>query len=137
MITSLKDQEALTSTLNNVHKSFDDKKLTTNMITALVANAFEVVNTNWSLKSFIAINPLKGFEDQHFFDATKDAAKYFDAESFFPIKKYYDLLDNNEINRELLLKTIDKHFNDIELDNGKSLKTSPLLLKLLEQRVIE
>ena len=71
MITSLKDQESLKNTINNVYKTFDDKKLTANMVKAFVANAFEVVNTNWSLKSFIAINPMKGFEDEHFLKPQK------------------------------------------------------------------
>ena len=129
MITSLKDQESLKDTINNVYKSFDDKKFTGNMIKAFVANAFEVVNTNWSLKSFIAINPLKGFEDEHFFEATKSAAKYFSAQSFFPIEKYYELLDKGEISREYLLEIIEKEFNE----TGMSL----IFLQMLEDKLIK
>ncbi len=126
MITSLKNQESLKNTINNVYKTFDDKKLTANMVKAFVANAFEVVNTNWSLKSFIAINPLKGFEEEHFFEATKDAAKYFDAKSFFHINKYYELLEKGEIKREYLLEVIEREFSE----------HAPLLLQILEQRLI-
>lgn len=129
MLTSLKNQESLKNTINEVYKTFDENKLTTNMIKAFVANAFEVVNTNWSLKSFIAVNPLKGFENEHFFEASKSAAKYFDAKCFFHISKYYDLLEKGEIKREYLLELIEKEFGEA--------KISLLLLQMLEQKLID
>lgn len=106
----------LSNKLKEVVGNFESEKFNSAMVQALIANASEIIAPYWSLKTFIAVNPLKGFEDQHFLDAAKQAKKYFSANCFLKKSKYLELYDRGEISLAALNEYFEKMLGDIELD---------------------
>ena len=106
----------LSNKLKEVVDNFESEKFNSAMVQALISNASEIIAPYWSLKTFIAVNPLKGFEDQHFLDAAKQAKKYFSANCFLKKSKYLELYDRGEISLAALNEHFEKMLEDIELD---------------------
>ena len=52
---------------------------------AQVARAAEIVAPSWPLASFVAVNPLSGFEDRSFDDATAEMGRWTDARTHRPL----------------------------------------------------
>ena len=106
----------LSNKLKTVVDNFESEKFNSAMIQALISNASEIIAPYWSLKTFIAVNPLKGFEDKHFLEAAKQAKKYFSANCFLKKSKYLELYDREEISLAALNEYFEKMLEDIELD---------------------
>ena len=106
----------LSSKLKEVVDNFESEKFNSAMVQALISNASEIIAPYWSLKTFIAVNPLKGFEDQHFLEAAKQAKKYFTADCFLKKSKYLELYDKEEISLAALNEHFEKMIEGIELD---------------------
>jgi uncharacterized protein YbcC (UPF0753/DUF2309 family) len=106
----------LSSKLKEVVDNFESEKFNSAMVQALISNASEIIAPYWSLKTFIAVNPLKGFEDQHFLEAAKQAKKYFSANCFLKKSKYLELYDREEISLAALNEHFERMLEDIELD---------------------
>jgi|LakMenEpi03Aug12_release.lakeMendotaPanAssembly.Ray.scaffolds.fasta_scaffold00042_100 uncharacterized protein YbcC (UPF0753/DUF2309 family) len=106
----------LSNKLKEVVDNFESEKFNSAMVQALISNASEIIAPYWSLKTFIAVNPLKGFEDKHFLEAAKQAKKYFSANCFLKKSKYLELYDREEISLAALNEHFEKMLEDIELD---------------------
>ncbi|NBV99071.1 MAG: DUF2309 domain-containing protein [Proteobacteria bacterium] len=106
----------LSNKLKEVVDNFESEKFNSAMVQALISNASEIIAPYWSLKTFIAVNPLKGFEDKHFLEAAKQAKKYFSADCFLKKSKYLELYDREEISLAALNEHFEKMLEDIELD---------------------
>ena len=55
---------------------------------AQVARAAEIVAPSWPLASFVAVNPLSGFEDRSFDDATAEMGRWTDARTHRTLAEY-------------------------------------------------
>lgn len=55
---------------------------------AQVARAAEIVAPSWPLASFVAVNPLSGFEDRSFDDATAEVGRWTDARTHRSLSEY-------------------------------------------------
>ncbi|MFZ4085160.1 MAG: DUF2309 domain-containing protein [Vampirovibrionia bacterium] len=106
----------LSNKLKEVVDNFESEKFNSAMVQALISNASEIIAPYWSLKTFIAVNPLKGFEDKHFLEAAKQAKKYFSANCFLKKSKYLELYDREEISLAALNEHFEKMVEDVELD---------------------
>jgi hypothetical protein len=106
----------LSNKLKTVVDNFESEKFNSAMVQALISNASEIIAPYWSLKTFIAVNPLKGFEDKHFLEAAKQAKKYFSANCFLKKSQYLELYDREEISLAALNEHFEKMLEDIELD---------------------
>jgi uncharacterized protein YbcC (UPF0753/DUF2309 family) len=106
----------LSNKLKEVVDNFESEKFNSAMVQALIANASEIIAPYWSLKTFIAVNPLKGFEGKHFLEAAKQARKYFTANCFLKKSKYLELYDREEISLSALNESFEKVIQDIQLD---------------------
>jgi uncharacterized protein YbcC (UPF0753/DUF2309 family) len=106
----------LSNKLKTVVDNFESEKFNSAMVQALISNASEIIAPYWSLKTFIAVNPLKGFEDKHFLEAAKQAKKYFSANCFLKKSKYLELYDREEISLAALNEHFEKMLEDLQLD---------------------
>jgi uncharacterized protein YbcC (UPF0753/DUF2309 family) len=106
----------LSNKLKTVVDNFESEKFNSAMVQALISNASEIIAPYWSLKTFIAVNPLKGFEDKHFLEAAKQAKKYFSANCFLKKSQYLELYDREEISLAALNEYFEKMVEDIQLD---------------------
>ena len=130
----------LSNKLKEVVDNFESEKFNSAMVQALISNASEIIAPYWSLKTFIAVNPLKGFEDQHFLDAAKQAKKYFSANCFLKKSKYLELYDRGEISLAALNEHFEKMLEDIELDIrvlDKEINLKKLLWEIFFSRELE
>ena len=130
----------LSNKLKEVVDNFESEKFNSAMVQALISNASEIIAPYWSLKTFIAVNPLKGFEDQYFLDAAKQAKKYFSANCFLKKSKYLELYDREEISLAALNEYFEKAIEDIELDVkvlNKDINLKKLLWEIFFSRELE
>ena len=130
----------LSNKLKTVVDSFESEKFNSAMVQALISNASEIIAPYWSLKTFIAVNPLKGFEDKHFLEAAKQANKYFSANCFLKKSKYFELYDREEISLTALNENFEKMIEGIELDVrvlDKDINLKKLLWEIFFSRDLE
>jgi uncharacterized protein YbcC (UPF0753/DUF2309 family) len=130
----------LSNKLKEVVDNFESEKFNSAMVQALISNASEIIAPYWSLKTFIAVNPLKGFEDKHFLEAAKQAKKYFSANCFLKKSKYLELYDREEISLAALNEHFEKMLEDIELDIrvlDKDINLKKLLWEIFFSRDLE
>ena len=68
--------------------------------------ASKVIGKTWPLYTFVASNPLSGYENLPFNEAVSSGQKHFNANAFPEAKLYRQALGNGGINREVLLKLL-------------------------------
>lgn len=66
-------------------------------IKPLIYNASDVIAPYWTLKTFIAVNPLQGFENLNFYSAVEKAASYFDLTPYPNRKDGYQFIKQEKI----------------------------------------
>lgn len=115
-IMNIFTEDTLNHKLKKVVDDFESERFNSAMVQALISNASEIIAPYWSLKTFIAVNPLKGFEDRHFLEAAKQARKYFGADCFLKKTKYLELYDKKEITHSALQENFERSIEDILLD---------------------
>ncbi|WP_339903333.1 DUF2309 domain-containing protein [uncultured Cyclobacterium sp.] len=67
-----------------------------------IDKAVEVIGTTWPLYTFVASNPLAGYEKASFFDAVSAAQKQFSANAFPTAKHYRQAWEKGDIDLEVL-----------------------------------
>lgn len=87
----------------NVEKNYS---YDASQIKPLVYNASDIIAPYWTLKTFIAINPLQGLENLNFFRAIDIASSYFDLVPLPSKKDCFQFIKQNEINNDELTKSI-------------------------------
>ena len=90
-----------------------------------IAEASKVIGKTWPLYTFVASNPLSGYENASFKDAVALAQKRFHANAFPAAKLYRQALNNGSIDETLLLGILKE--NDLP-------ESAELYLKLLESQ---
>lgn len=83
-------------------------------ISILVSSASDIIAPAWSLTSFVASNPLHGFEDLAFPRAISKAKNYFKAEHLPNEKMAAIALKKGNLNLDILTEVAKKHLNDFE-----------------------
>lgn len=76
---------------------------------AQVFNAAETVSAFWPLKSFIATNPLAGFEETNFFDAVKQGTQLFGGQGLPTRQMGQKALKEGRIERQALETVLHKY----------------------------
>ncbi|MFD2562344.1 DUF2309 domain-containing protein [Aquimarina rubra] len=71
-------------------------------ILSSIDKASKVIGKTWPLHTFVASNPLSGYENSSFFEAVKTAKKHFDATVFPEAKMYREAWEKGEIDNNLL-----------------------------------
>jgi len=131
---------SLTNKLNKAINKFDEEKFNSQMVQALISRASEIIPPAWPLKSFIAVNPLKGFETKSFLEAAKAAKWYFNAQSFLTKAQYLEYLDRDEISLSALNESLEMSVEDIDLNLvllSKEINLKKLFREILFARDLE
>lgn len=68
-----------------------------------IAESSKVIGKTWPLYTFVASNPLSGYENTSFLKAVTSARKHFNANAFPTAKIYSQAWEKREINKEVLL----------------------------------
>lgn len=68
-----------------------------------IDEASKVIGKTWPLYTFVASNPLSGYENSSFQEAISSAEKHFNANSFPAAKLYRQAWDNGSINKDVLI----------------------------------
>ncbi len=68
-----------------------------------IAESSKVIGKTWPLYTFVASNPLSGYENTSFLKAVTSAHKHFNANAFPAAKIYSQAWEKREINKEVLL----------------------------------
>lgn len=68
--------------------------------------ASQRIGTTWPLYSFVASNPLSGYEKLPFEEAVKEAGYYLKSKSYPSASVYRTALENNDIDRTLLIEIL-------------------------------
>lgn len=68
--------------------------------------ASQRIGTTWPLYSFVASNPLSGYEKLPFQDAVKEAGFYLKSKSYPSTSVYRTALENNDIDRNILVEIL-------------------------------
>ena len=71
-----------------------------------ITKASKVVGKTWPLHTFVASNPLSGYENLPFQEAVQLAAKHFNARNFPKANQYEQALIKGQINREILINLL-------------------------------
>ena len=133
-------ETSLTNKLNQVISDFQDEKFNSQMVQALISRASEIIPPYWSLKNFIAVNPLKGFENKPFLEAAKLAKHYFNGEAFLKKSEYLQYLDKGEISLSALNENLENMVRDLNLDikiQGMDIDLKKLLWEIFFARDLE
>lgn len=93
------------------NNSFDSSE-----IKPLVYNASDILAPYWTLKTFIAINPLQGLENLNFFRAIDVTSSYFDLLPLPSRNDCFQFIKQNEINNNELFKTIESTLSHFDYD---------------------
>ena len=103
-------------------------------IKQIIANASDVIAPIWPIKSFVACNPLQGFEELPFEKALKRVSQIYDCRLYATRKFFLDAIDKNELSEKLLKSSFElatKEFaKQIEYKNH-SLDISQILWNIL------
>lgn len=90
-----------------------------------INEASKVIGKTWPLYTFVASNPLSGYENVSFQEATSSAQKHFNANAFPTAKLYRQAWNTGDIDKSVLTSLLKEH----------GLTESPeLYLKLLESQ---
>ena len=76
-----------------------------------INNASDIVAPAWTLKSFVASNPLQGLEKYKFADALQNVKEFFKTDIFSDSLDLREVLRSNNINEDLAVKQIKKQLN--------------------------
>ncbi len=71
-----------------------------------IEEASKVIGKTWPLYTFVASNPLSGYENLPFSEAVSSAQQHFNANAFPAAKLYRQAWDNGGINKDVLLKLL-------------------------------
>ena len=71
-----------------------------------IDEASKVIGKTWPLYSFVASNPLAGYENHSFREAVSLAEKHFNAKSFPAAKLYRQAWENGDIEKDVLLSNL-------------------------------
>ncbi len=77
-------------------------------IEQIIANATDIIAPVWPIKSFVASNPLQGFEKLPFDVALKRVSQIYDRHLYLPRKFLLDAIDKNEISETLLKSSFER-----------------------------
>lgn len=92
-----------------------------------IDQASKIIGKTWPLHTFVASNPLAGYEGENFKDALFTAEKYLNANVFPAAKLYRQAWENGDISKEVLTKYL--------LENGLN-KSPNKYLQILESSEI-
>jgi len=92
-----------------------------------INEAAKVIGKTWPLYTFVASNPLSGYENASFQEAVSTAEAHFGSHVFPEAKLYRQAFEKGDINREILISLLK--------DNGFS-ETPELYLKAIESQKI-
>lgn len=73
-----------------------------------INKASDIVSPAWTLKSFVASNPLQGLEKYKFTDALQNVKEFFKTDLFSDKLDLKELLQSNNIKEEMLIRQIKK-----------------------------
>ncbi len=90
-----------------------------------IEEASKIIGKTWPLYTFVASNPLSGYENSSFQEAVELAQKHFQANAFPAAKLYRQAWENQEINEGIL--------SSLLKENGLT-KSSEFYLKLMESQ---
>ena len=71
-----------------------------------IDQAAKVIGKTWPLYTFVASNPLSGYENKSFQDAVSSAEKHFYANAFPEAKLYRQALERGDINKNVLVSLL-------------------------------
>ncbi|MGB3152098.1 MAG: putative inorganic carbon transporter subunit DabA, partial [Maribacter sp.] len=71
-----------------------------------IDEAAKVIGKTWPLYTFVASNPLSGYENTSFKDAVSSAEKHFNANAFPEAKLYRQAWEKGDINRDVLVSLL-------------------------------
>ena len=71
-----------------------------------IEEASKVIGKTWPLYTFVASNPLSGYENLPFSEAVRSAQQHFNANAFPAAKLYSQALGNGGINKDVLLELL-------------------------------
>lgn len=106
-------------------------------ISVLVSAASDIIAPAWSLTSFVASNPLHGFEELPFKRAISKAKNYFNAEHLPNEKMAAIALEKGDLDLKILEKIAEKHVQDLTKEqeiNGKKISAKDLLLTAIKEK---
>lgn len=76
-----------------------------------INNASDIVSPAWTLKSFVASNPLQGLEKYKFTDALQRAKEFFKTDIFSSDLNLEELLQSNNIDEDLMVRQVKQQLN--------------------------
>lgn len=85
-----------------------------------IEEASQVIGKTWPLYTFVASNPLSGYEKMPFSEAVSLAKEYFNANAFPSANLYRQALENNYIDKTILLSLLKE--NEITESDENCLK---------------
>ncbi|MCL4131284.1 UNVERIFIED_CONTAM: hypothetical protein GTU68_033900 [Idotea baltica] len=71
-----------------------------------IDEASKVIGKTWPLYTFVASNPLSGYENSSFHEAVSLAEKHFNANSFPAAKLYRQAWENGDIDKDILVSLL-------------------------------
>jgi len=74
-----------------------------------IDKASKVIGKTWPLYTFVASNPLSGYENLPFQEAVSSAEKHFNANSFPAAKLYRQAWENGSINKDVLVALLQEN----------------------------
>ena len=74
-----------------------------------IDEASKVIGKTWPLYTFVASNPLSGYEDSSFQEAVSSAEKHFNAHSFPTAKLYLQAWENGDIDSDILVALLQEN----------------------------
>lgn len=81
----------------------------TQLILSSIDEASKVIGNTWPLYTFVASNPLSGYENTPFQEAVKSAKKYLNSRVFPEVKLYREALEKGDIQRDILIDLLKEH----------------------------
>ncbi len=78
-------------------------------ITNSIDQASKVIGKTWPLYTFVASNPLSGYENSSFQEAVTSAEKHFNANSFPAAKQFRQAWEHGDINKDVLIALLQEN----------------------------